>query len=385
MSEEGNSNNNIADEEANTNDTMGYHAFQYGQNNRQAKGILYKLNPMKNDLKAKVTEYVHNGAMENDLRYAREVFGLTNTSGRKEFISFWESPWVEEHVRDTSKKRKIEAQQRSMAVRSYIKASSTQDAENVDKFLETVDKLTEWEDQYDSKDDVKTVSRLIQSFERVAIRNVINTLESAICLSYRNVKSHLARLQHDNDDDIGKIAHALRRADAVYDLFAGTVAAEISWADCTNGSRNTSIYLCRQLKEKKDVATMNLIRRLNSLDDTQLKIDHIGLPLMQANSKMCVAKGVLVVFPGSTEASYVLDIVGGGDDLFNVKNIVIAQHFSSENEDDIKSGPKKQKGVLNMNSSDKINHKKKFEHENNKNKNQTNSEYSSELSSLMNE
>ncbi len=109
-----------------------------------------------------------------DMRYARAVFGLVNTSGRKDFEIFWESPWYapllllcsnlfslinsiqfwvlivliylkntttyknnnvytifiitrnEEHVQDAPRKRKLETQQRSMAVRSYIRSSSMQ-------------------------------------------------------------------------------------------------------------------------------------------------------------------------------------------------------------------------------------------------------------------
>ena len=74
------------------------------------------------------------------------MFGLVNTSGRKDFEVFWESPWTEEHVQDAPKKRKLEAQQRSMAVRSYIRASSMQQEQHdVGKFIETVDQLTQWE------------------------------------------------------------------------------------------------------------------------------------------------------------------------------------------------------------------------------------------------
>ena len=57
----------------------GFHDF----NKKQAEGVLYKLNPMSDDVEAQMTDYVHGGAMDKDLRFAREVFGLTNTSGRK--------------------------------------------------------------------------------------------------------------------------------------------------------------------------------------------------------------------------------------------------------------------------------------------------------------
>jgi hypothetical protein len=168
-------NNNGNDESG-----VGYYEF----NDKQAKGIMYKLCPMSDPLKEKLTMYVQGGAMDQDLRYAREVYGLANTSGRKDFTAYWESPWIEEHIRDSSKMKRIESQQRAMAVRSYIKASSSQDPENVGKFLDTVDTLTKWEDKYDSKENVKTVSRLVQSYERVVLRSIMSVLEMPICSSY---------------------------------------------------------------------------------------------------------------------------------------------------------------------------------------------------------
>ena len=62
---------------------------------RQTRAVLYKLAPMSDPVKAEMTKYVHEGHMQKDLRFAREVFGRTNTSGRKDFLDFWESPWVE--------------------------------------------------------------------------------------------------------------------------------------------------------------------------------------------------------------------------------------------------------------------------------------------------
>ena len=70
----------------------------------------------------------------------------------------------------------MEAQHRAMAVRSYIRASAPQESENVEKYLNTVDQLTKWEDQHDAKDAVKTVSRMVQSFERTTIRSVASAV-----------------------------------------------------------------------------------------------------------------------------------------------------------------------------------------------------------------
>ena len=62
---------------------------------RQARGVLYKLNPMSNDMKLKMTQYIEGGYMAADLRFAREIYGLINTSGRRDFAYVWESPWIE--------------------------------------------------------------------------------------------------------------------------------------------------------------------------------------------------------------------------------------------------------------------------------------------------
>ena len=80
-----------------------YRAFRA----RNAKGVLYRLSSMDDPLRARVQVYVHGGAMDADLAYARLLFGMADHMGRRDFEQFWESPWVEEHVRDTAKKRKI--------------------------------------------------------------------------------------------------------------------------------------------------------------------------------------------------------------------------------------------------------------------------------------
>jgi hypothetical protein len=305
-----------------------YHAFRA----RQAKGVLYKISAVDGPARARLTTYVHNGAMDADLRYVREVFGLVNTSGRKDFDLFWESPWVEEHVRDTTRKRKLDAQQRAVAVRSYIRASTTAatESENVDKFLETVDRLTEWEDRHGAKDIVKTVSRMVQSFERASIATLQSLLSQSRCASYvANVSVHIdpARVTPASDaagePDVTSIACTLRRSNPVFHLFAAVVAAEIIWAEATNGSRNTTIFMCKQLNEKRDESAMALIRCLNQ-NTLQIPHDAVGLPLMNINASMCVCRGVLVVMPGATSATYILDLADGVTDLSGVRNIRVS-------------------------------------------------------------
>jgi hypothetical protein len=316
----------------------GYRAFRA----RTAKGILYRLSPLDDPLRARLTTYVQDGAMDADLRYVRAVFGLVNTSGRKEFDQYWESPWVEEHVRDTARKRKLDAQQRSLAVRAYIRASTAaQEPENVDRFLDTVDKLTEWEDQHGARDLVKTVSRLVQSFEQVALTTLHGLLETPTCDAYR-AATRASLVAEDRE----ATACTLRRHPDVFHAFATLVAAELIWAEATNGARNTTIYMCRQLDEKRAGAGMALVRRLAG-QPRALAHDVVGMPLMSVNGSMCVTRGVLVVMPGGTSATYVLDLQEGEtpEDLTQLKTIQITRVMDEEPERDkkIKSDVTKKK------------------------------------------
>ncbi len=325
----------------------GYQEFK----SQQARGILYKLSPLTNDLRQRVTDYVQNGAMQADLRYARELFGLINTSGKKDFSYVWESPWVEEHVRDTAKRKKIETQQRSVAVRNFLKAASTHDSDNVDKFMQNVDQLTKWEEAYDTKEDVKTISRIVQSFEHVAVRQVLNFCESIAGQNYGRVIVLINKLkQLKNRDHIDCIANTFRRCSGLYDLFANIVACEINWADGTNGSKNLSIYANKQLDFKKENSLIKLIHGLDKLSEKELIPDVIGLPLMNVDSNICVSRGILLVGNNSTSATYVLDIEGNTDehgrlDLTGVKTIRIIQKFDEKGMTKIQETNKQPKNV----------------------------------------
>lgn len=294
----------------------GYSTFRA----RTAKGVLFRLSPLDDPLRRRLTEYVEKGAMDADHRYVRTVYGLVNTSSRKDFEQYWESPWMEEHALDTTRKRKLDAAQRALAVRSFIRASTTTapDPENVDQFLHTVDKLTEWEDRHGARDLVKTVSRLVQSFEHVALSTVRALLESAACAIYR------APLADKLPAQVESAACTLRRHKDLYDLFACLVAAELIWGEATNGTRNPSIYMLRQLESKKNDAAMALLRAL-AKPALRVEADTLGLPLMSVNGSMCVTRGVLVVMPGQVSATYVLDLQEGEapDDLTHVKTIQI--------------------------------------------------------------
>jgi hypothetical protein len=330
---EGNANRNLSAAEPAAAD--GYSEFR----SRQARGTLYKLDAMPDDVHKIMHKYVHEGYMEKDLRFAREVFGLTNTSGRKEFTTYWESPWVEEHIRDTTKRRKVEAQERAMAARTFIRNSSANESDNVRKFIETVETLRKWEDNSDSRDNVKTISRLIQSFERVAVRNMITNARSAegeiLGHDTRVFAQHFKRIQTESSiQDISSIAHTLRRSDHVFDMFALLVAAEISVADLKSGTRNISISLANSILDKRKGAEDSILERIAELTVAQLTTDKVGLPLMTVPYNLCVSRGVLLVGE-DTKTSYVLDIDGcldkfGKMDLTGVKTIVITSDFSGK-------------------------------------------------------
>jgi hypothetical protein len=281
----------------------------------KVKGTLFRITPLTSDASLAVETYIQGGSMERDLIYIRSLYGLVNPSQKREFSFFWESPWVEEHIKDTTKKRKVEEQQKSLAVRTYIRASSTsasvqQEPEDLDKFLSNVNKLTDWEDQnsHSSKETVKTVSRIVQSFEKKAVRDILNLLESG------NVNkvvalNHLNRLRGGSHGDVDEISHTLRRSTVTYDAFANLVAAEILFSDATNGSRNTSIHLSKRLDFERQMSAMTLIEILQRLiSHNALPKDTLGLPLMRTTAKLCVSKGVLVVCGESDHATYILNI-----------------------------------------------------------------------------
>ena len=312
----------------------GYIAFE----GRKAKGVLYKLAAMTDTVKKDMTEYVHGGSMKKDLRFAREVFGQTNTSGRKDFSDFWESPWIEEHVRDMPKRRKLDMMQKSSASRTFMKTLSAQ--EDLDKFMTTADKLRQWEDQRDENEDVKTISRMVQSFERAALRDIIASLEEPWADCYANAKIHTARLLgEDVIDSITRACHALRRSDAIFDAFGVAVANHMMWADGTNGTRTNTIYMCKELKDKKATSVRMFVRALNNiLDPDAIPADTLGIPLMHINGNMCVSSnGIVIVGKDSMDAIYVLDMTSslnaqGRLDLTGVKTIHITETYSEKDE-----------------------------------------------------
>ena len=331
-------------------DDDGYIAFE----GRKVKAVLYKLASMSDETKKAMTTYVHEGFMQKDHRFARDVFGKTNTSGRRDWLDYWESPWAEEHMRDTPKKRRFDMMQKSSASRSFIKNASMQDTLDVESFMNTADRLRVWEDKNDeSNENVKTVSRLVQSFERATVRNIQRELLEGWASDKGTAKTHIERLQGDDEhaDGASKICHALRRSDATYDVFAAAVAMEMTWTDATSGTRNTSIHLTNQIAKNREDSFKLLIRTLDSIYRADsLPKDEIGIPLMQINGNMCVSSnGILIAGKDSTDAIYVLDMINGINadgkvDLTNVKLIEITKTFTEKDEAIVHAS--KERGLL---------------------------------------
>ena len=75
-------------------DSNGYIPFR-NRGGHTAKGTLYRIEPMKGDQRERLTNYVNNGIMNQDLRFARDVWALMKAVGKSDFDLFWESPWDE--------------------------------------------------------------------------------------------------------------------------------------------------------------------------------------------------------------------------------------------------------------------------------------------------
>ena len=272
----------------------------------KARGVLFKLSPLSEEVCNEVERYMRDGPMQRDLTYVDTLYGIVTPSQTKEYSLFWESPWVEEQIKESGKKRKVEQQQRTMAVRSFIRASTTQDTtEDVDKFLSTVDRLTEWDKQNDAdptRENIKTVSRMVQSFEKRAIMSLNGVLDKHKHAAA--AAQHMRRLS-----EIDTAAHSLRRAPATYVAFASLVAAELFLSEANNGTRNISINMSRRMDLERFNALNTMIEVLARTAQSALPKDTIGLPLMKTNANVTISRGILVVGgKGQTQATYVLDI-----------------------------------------------------------------------------
>lgn len=291
---------------------------------KSVRARLFKLRPIGDDLRSRVEQYV-NSVMVRDLDFVRVLYGRVSPVLNKDFDFFWESPWVEEHIRDTYKKRKVEEQQKSYAVRSFIRASAQEagDASDIEGFIKRVDQVTRWEDQEEQnmRDLVKTVSRVVISYEKMAVRSLLAVLQSAqrsvVRTMHRPIaNSHVTRIMGRYTDGVQRFAHTLRRNGFLSDLFAGLVAAELLLANATGGTQMVTIHMSKRLQAERDAATLQLLKALDDLDVSEIPSDKVGIPLFETSCNVCVStKGVLVMSGGDV-ATHVLDI--DPDDLMRL-------------------------------------------------------------------
>lgn len=139
---------------------------------KTVKGTLFKLNPVPAEDVAKVDAYIKSGLMQRDFEYAYEVHASVNFSMRREFDAFWESPWADDQVRDNARKKRMDEQKKALAISSFIKASSNQDAESADAYIANVNRMIEWDEKQNATEVIKTVSRMVQMRERAAVSSM---------------------------------------------------------------------------------------------------------------------------------------------------------------------------------------------------------------------
>jgi len=308
------------------NERGGFHSFL-----PKVQGVLYKISPLSEPLSADIEKYMREGYVKRDLIFVGTVYGLVSPSQTKDFSMFWESPWIEDQILESGKKRRLEQQQRSLAVRSFIRANTNAAAtaiqeseEDIDKFLSTVNRLTEWDankqnEENNSRQSIKTVSRMVQSFEKKAVLSMINFLENnSSAIRNPTAMQNLTRVSGSSNTNnllgnIECVAHSLRRATFTHMAFASLVAAELLLSEGTNGSRNTSINMSRRLDMEKFNALNTMIDVLQRANVQNFPRDSLGLPLMHTNCNVCISKGVLVVNGSSNQANYILDIEGLDD------------------------------------------------------------------------
>ena len=131
------------------------------------------------------------------------------------------------------------------------------------QYIESVEKLTQWEDKQEdgSQEVVKTVSRMVQSFEHTVINDMCNEIEENNHIWGSYDFKNFFDLDDDDDDDgnsssidsneqgtpmkqtISSLANAFRRSDAVYHHFASIVASEITKGYLLSGHRNVQVSL----------------------------------------------------------------------------------------------------------------------------------------------
>ena len=309
----------------------GFKGFSKG---RTVNATLFKLNPIRSEDMAIVEEYIRGGTWMKDLRFALEVYNIVNGAGQRRDISwFWASPKMNEVMLDTNKRRKVETQQKALAVSSFIKANSTQDAEDANKYIENVNRLMDWEDKQNSRDILHTVSQGLQAAERTAVRAVmqhpITEQSLASSSSYGRqsslgiAKGHLRRLcAGEPEGSVDSVCHTLRRSAGCFDVFARLVSSYMKFDEATGGGQHSSIYLNRTMSLRGEDHVLSLLRVMQTMTPQGLPKDTMGMPMKLMQDNICVRNDVLMVAADSTTATYVLSVEGqDGSSPLNMEGV----------------------------------------------------------------
>ena len=96
----------------------------------------------------------------------------------------------EEHVSDTNKRKRVVEQQKSYAFRQYFRNAQAEAGGDVKSYIEDVDALQKWENSNSNSDPVKTVSRVVQSMEVMALESIDSMLSNKT-LDGPNTQQHI--------------------------------------------------------------------------------------------------------------------------------------------------------------------------------------------------
>lgn len=113
---------------------------------------VYAISHVKRDTRARLERYI-NEAMQLDHMYIEKLYGRVNPSINRDYEYFWESPWVEEHIHDSNKKRRMDEQNRNYAYRNFIRANADNKKASLKRTLQTMQEF----DDMSRKDYVRLV------------------------------------------------------------------------------------------------------------------------------------------------------------------------------------------------------------------------------------
>ena len=91
---------------------------------------------------------------------------------------------------DTHKRKRVVEQQKRYAFRQYFRNAQAEAGGDVKSYIEDVDALQKWENSNRNSDPVKTVSRVVQSMEVMALESIDSMLSNKT-LDGPNTQQHI--------------------------------------------------------------------------------------------------------------------------------------------------------------------------------------------------